>query len=248
MKSEHMCYNSSDIINQLGIGSAARKVVILTTFPSPINRSRSGGDKMKKQTPREYILTRISIDETSGCWNWTAGIGRGGYGRAKHNRQEYKAHRYSYQVFVGEIPDDKILCHKCDNPRCVNPAHVYVGTHKDNSHDRMARGRYKNGRTKLAPEDYGEIRILYNEGVGPKAIAAEYGITPSSVYRIIHNQVSPDYTYQPVRQLNKVFSEKDVRLIRKMRWEGHSYGEIQKIIPRDHRSLWEIANNKIYKE
>jgi hypothetical protein len=203
---------------------------------------------MQKQSPKEYILSRINIDESTGCWNWTAGIGRGGYGRAKHLHKEHKAHRYAYEAFVGEIPKDKILCHKCDNPRCVNPAHVYVGTHKDNSHDRGARGRYKNGRQKLSADDVKQIRTLYNDGLTPSQLSAKFGVSTSNVFRILNNKTSPDYTYVAIKKHKKVFSQEQVNLIREMRCNGSTYKEIQNVIPRDHRSLWEIVNNKIYKD
>lgn len=80
-----------------------------------------------------------NIDKTETCWNWTKGTSRG-YGIFFAGKM-IKAHRYSYLLHKGAIPKKMIICHKCDNPLCVNPEHLYAGTYKDNAQDRERRGR-----------------------------------------------------------------------------------------------------------
>jgi hypothetical protein len=75
-----------------------------------------------------------------GCWEWTAGT-QYGYGRFVLGGRTFKAHRLSYEISVGVIPDGLKVLHHCDNPPCVNPAHLFVGTHADNVRDREAKGR-----------------------------------------------------------------------------------------------------------
>lgn len=87
------------------------------------------------------------VDTSGECWAWTGGRDKDGYGCIKlsRSRKQVGAHRYSYELFYGAIPDDAVICHTCDNPGCVNPAHLYAGTHKTNAEDKMARGRWRNG-------------------------------------------------------------------------------------------------------
>lgn len=80
------------------------------------------------------------------CWEWTGNRMKGGYGTFAFRKGTWGAHRVAYTLCVAEIPDDKMLLHSCDNPGCVNPAHLRVGSHKDNMEDKVARGRQRNGK------------------------------------------------------------------------------------------------------
>ena len=88
---------------------------------------------------------RFDPDTKESCWEWTAGKDSNGYGRIRHDGPDVLAHRVSYELFVGFIPDGLHVRHRCDNPGCVNPYHLEVGTVADNVRDRDERGRQAKG-------------------------------------------------------------------------------------------------------
>ena len=93
------------------------------------------------------------VDKTGDCWLWTASVFRERYGYGKFQAGENRAntrvvyaHRYSWELVNGPVPDGLFVCHHCDNPPCVNPAHLFVGTHQDNVDDMMSKGRHRSQR------------------------------------------------------------------------------------------------------
>ena len=132
-------------------------------------------------------LERRGDDE---CWEWNHILTMDGYGRMKWNPGEHKAHRFSYRLHFGPIPDGMCVCHRCDNRKCCNPYHLFIGTRRENFDDMMAKGRNAFGerhpRCKLKDDQVGEIRLLAAEGVKQMAIAAKFGVTPQCIGRIIN--------------------------------------------------------------
>ena len=95
------------------------------------------------------------IDGSTKCWNWLKSKNNRGYGFFYKDGKRYFAHRYYYEKYREKIPDKMCACHKCDNPSCVNPDHIFIGTHKDNMLDAKAKGRLgKNKRKKLPGESF----------------------------------------------------------------------------------------------
>jgi hypothetical protein len=92
----------------------------------------------------DFPLRRFesSFTVTPACWLWNAEIGISGYGRFWAKGRKYRAHRFSYETYKGEIPEGLLVLHSCDNPRCVNPDHLRVGTNYDNCQDKIARNRF----------------------------------------------------------------------------------------------------------
>lgn len=90
------------------------------------------------------------VDKSGECWIWTASRVPWGYGKTVRNREETYAHRYSWEMAYGPIPDGMLVMHSCDNPPCVNPSHLLLGTPKDNMDDMRAKGRWRPRRVTVA--------------------------------------------------------------------------------------------------
>ena len=132
--------------------------------------------------------------KSDGCWEWEACIGVGGYGMFAVARTNQQAHRVAYRLYVGEIPDGLCVCHKCDNRKCVNPDHLFLGTQADNMRDRNSKGRQfdnsgeKNGRSKLSDAQAIEIISRCRAGETQGRLAKEFGVTPPAIsYVVCHS-------------------------------------------------------------
>lgn len=122
------------------------------------------------------------------CWEWQRSVwGNNGYGCAYFQGRHYSAHRLSFAAFVGEIPDHLIVRHSCDNPLCCNPAHLSLGTMKDNARDRDERGRSaphdgeNNGASKITESI---ARQIFESSGSQRFIAHQFGVSQRTVWRI----------------------------------------------------------------
>lgn len=128
------------------------------------------------------------------CWLWTrsraGGCSKGGYGQIKLSgeRKQGYAHRIAYELAKGEIPPQKQVCHTCDNPLCVNPDHLFVGTSSDNHQDMKRKGRHlygeRNARAVLTEQKVKEIHALLAIGVTQIDLSVRYGVAPITISRI----------------------------------------------------------------
>ncbi len=93
------------------------------------------------QTTLDRFMSKVQVDDSTGCWEWQAWKDKLGRGTFKYKNITKTASRISYEIFVQPIEDGMFICHTCDNPGCVNPCHLFQGTHKDNMEDMVSKGR-----------------------------------------------------------------------------------------------------------
>lgn len=138
-----------------------------------------GGWKGKPKL--EYFLRKVSIPENKDlCWPWTGLKDKDGYGKFSGTR----SHRYSWIIFRGTIPENMFVCHQCDNPVCINPSHLWLGTPAENSADRNRKGRQaKQLRIHAKPSYPVDVVLAIRQqlllGRTQKDVAEEFGISPA---------------------------------------------------------------------
>lgn len=185
----------------------------------PVGRRPWGGGRKKSTVPPdERFWQRVVKSDT--CWVWTGAHTRFGYGRWYYDASipPVFAHRYVYAQLVGPIPENLCVLHRCDNPPCVRPDHLWLGTRTDNAADRDAKGRNRHvtpaperratgdrSGPRLHPERLKrgtarinavltepqvlEIRGLHAAGISQRKLAKHFGVNQSNIWRIVHRQM-----------------------------------------------------------
>ena len=116
------------------------------------------------------------INRTTTCWLWTGAKHPFGYGSFRFKGKHFLAHRLSFELTNGAVSKDLLVCHKCDNPPCVRPTHLFLGTYADNSADMARKGRHP-GSPKLSERDVKEIRRLRKKGKFLAELAQRFNIS-----------------------------------------------------------------------
>lgn len=150
-------------------------------------RSANGEDAVTK-------LHRKSVLTTSGCREWTGWRDAGGYGRIAVGRQMKRAHVVAWEAANGRsVPNGMVVRHRCDNPSCVQPSHLLIGTQAQNVADMIGRGRIdrsgeRNNAAKLTAQDVVAIRAKHTVGQSITNLSAEFGVSVSQVKNIVNNK------------------------------------------------------------
>jgi len=145
------------------------------------------------QTIRRRLLSNMSIDAYTGCWNWVKAHRLFGHPTMTVNKKTKSAHRVSYEAWIGPIPDGDMILHQCDNAKCINPLHLETGDQRKNMADCALRGRSasgpRNGMSKITEEIAKMIR--YQRSVNKlsyKEISTVFGLSQSQIGRICRGE------------------------------------------------------------
>lgn len=141
---------------------------------------------------KDLITAKSKLDDETGCWNWTKYLEKNGYAKVGYKGKTRWSHRLSYEAFVGPIPEGFDVCHRCDNRKCVNPNHLFVGSRLDNMKDAVGKNRVAKGvklpQTKLTPSDKETIIDLAKNGVKYEKIGDHFGVCRQTAGRIAIQQ------------------------------------------------------------
>lgn len=164
---------------------------LLKQAANPIVTTFNGTDVRKNDIARFW--SKVKIGPT--CWEWQGIKQRRGYGRIQIQRRMIIASRFAYFLYYLQDPKDLFVCHTCDNPSCVNPLHLFLGTALDNNRDRDRKGRAgdlrgeKCGHNTLTESQVLEIRRLYKPfEMGYKKLGKMFNVTPTTIHKIVHRQ------------------------------------------------------------
>lgn len=152
---------------------------------------------MERTAKRDALFwDKVDIDpDEDACWPWKGAKHTAGYGIITETidgvQLRHYAHKVSYEWAHGELPEGQIVRHRCDNPPCVNPAHLLSGTHQDNMDDMVERERHVGNRT-IGPEDVVRMRERRAAGTPSGELAAEYGFSEQHVNAICRGRFWPD--------------------------------------------------------
>ena len=148
------------------------------------------------------------VKKSEGCWTWNGSKLKGGYGQFRANYQTWATHRFAWCLEFGDIPAGLFVCHHCDNPACVCPSHLFLGTAKDNNQDASAKGRSafgdRNGtrtkpesrprgvnasHSKLNKKTVEEIRALYlSKSCSSRQLSRMFSVSATTILNIVHNR------------------------------------------------------------
>lgn len=175
--------------------------------PAPLAKASNKRDGSIKGQPLRYIQNhrpKQSLGQAfwrhvirgggdTECWLWQGAIGNHGYGYFGSGGTSHLAHRVSYLIHYGELPDDLCVLHRCDVRQCVNPAHLFLGDRTENAIDKVSKGRQTRGsdfsHSKLTEPDVKAIRALHAEGQGYRRIARRFNVTRETVRDIVRRRI-----------------------------------------------------------
>ncbi len=162
-----------------------------------------------KLTPRERFLAKVCPEPNGGCWLWRGMVVGSGYGMVRFERRMYPAHRLAWKLFRGEIAQGLAVCHKCDVRICVNPEHLFLGTHAENMKDMKEKGRSPHGdehsRSKLTAKTVSRIKAMLAQGhMRVSEIARAFGVTHATI-----DCIAKGKTWRHVKAAEPVTIESD---------------------------------------
>lgn len=165
----------------------------------------------KSANIKERFLKKVQ--KTDSCWLWAASKNNWGYGQFNMNGKMQRSHRVSYELFIGEIPDGLFVCHSCDTPACVNPDHLWIGSHADNTRDKMKKGRHVSA---VGEKHWSRTQ---SEKVPRGEEHSNSKLTETQVLKIREKYATGKYSHRGLGKEFDVDSATIGRIIRRTQWK-----------------------------
>ena len=142
--------------------------------------------------PMQRFLEKVKKEPSDGCWIWQGPVHKSGYCNFRMpkslcggKQKSVLAHRFSYEQHIGPIPPKIFVCHRCDNPTCVNPKHLFLGTHEENMRDMALKNRKKHGSNHpFAKLNEEKVRAIRSDPRPSRAVASEYGVSSRTICHV----------------------------------------------------------------
>lgn len=217
-------------------------------------------DRKKKwdnQSETEVLqIMRISFEEffekkENSCWIWTSHAGKqiANYATFSFRGKKIKSNRASWMIYRGEIPKGSYVLHKCDVRSCVNPDHLFLGTHRDNMHDMIRKGRSGLGRYKLTKAQMLTIREKLSLGATTTGLAKEFNVSSTCIWYIKHNRswVDKSLITENPKCLTKLNEQKIIEIRKELNSGNLSYQKIADMFNVSKKTILNIKQGKIWK-
>ncbi len=148
---------------------------------------------MYPQSIIDRFWSKVDIGFPDQCWEWQASRREKGYGQLWDGKFNWRSHRFVYTLEHGTIPDGMFVLHKCDNPACCNPRHLYLGTAQDNSTDMKRRNpNHKRNVTRAhrdaSPLNWSIVKDIRSSDLSPRVLSEKYGVSTDCIYGVLANK------------------------------------------------------------
>lgn len=142
----------------------------------------------------ERLWLRVNVADPGSCWEWQGTVNSHGYGTIRDHCLSRGCHVVAYESRVGPVPSGLMVCHTCDNRKCCNPSHLFLGTALDNNRDRVRKGRCNSargratGHAKLTEHDAALIRLLVSLGARQRPFCRLFDVSPMAINAVVHRR------------------------------------------------------------
>jgi hypothetical protein len=196
----------------------------------------------------------VEVKTKEECWIWEGRKNSKGYGTIGYKKKRILATRTSYYYHYGKFENKLFVCHRCDNPICVNPHHLFLGNQKDNIQDMLAKGRNnplkgsKQASSKLNEEKVSQIRSLYlNTEITEKELAIKFGVSETAIADVITNKTWKHVFGEKIIKHRGKYSTEEIKEIRELFAKKINYKEIMKKFDINNpNTFYAIINKVIY--